>query len=202
MARTSLCAKILNGQDAVCEAPKRRYFQQAVIINKSDIDSSTVVKNLTDFESETPTCEYSVSFALEEGKTGYFFQGPETGSSYYGSFDKSLNDLGFIQYTHNASILIMGSSEEAKCILDSLGKGSFVVAFQFTDGTVEIYGFDNGLVAQDYTYDPQGGGGGTAIVLSSQETSPENYVPFVYKSLTPGSESEDFDSAFSNIPTT
>lgn len=202
MARTSLCAKLMTGQDTVCVPPKRRYFQQAVIINKDDIDPESVVITTTDYDSETPTCAYNVSFELKEGATGYFFQGPETGSNFFGTFDKSQSDLGFTQYTHNASILIVGATEQAKCILDSLSKGLFVVALQFTDGTVEIYGMQNGLVAADYTYDVQGGGGGTAIVLSSPETAPEFYVPLIYVSQTPGQESEDFDSAFSNIPTT
>ncbi len=202
MARTSLCAKLMTGQDTVCVPPKRRYFQQAVIINRDDIDSDSVEITTTDYDADTPTCSYNVKFELESGKTGYFFQGPETGSNFFGSFDKSQSDLGFVQYTHNASILIVGATEAAKCILDSLSKGSFVVAFQFTDGTVEIYGMQNGLVAADYTYDVQGGGGGTAIVLSSPETAPEFYVPLIYVSQNTGQESEDFDSAFSNIPST
>ena len=200
MARTSLCAKLITGQETVCVPPKRRYFQQAVIINKDDIDSDSVVITTTNYGSGTPTCAYNVSFQLKDGKTGYFFQGPETGSNYFGSFDKSQSDLGFTQYAHNASILVVGATEQAKCVLDSLSKGLFVVALQFTDGMVEIYGIQNGLAAADYTYDVQGGGGGTAIVLSSPETAPEFYVPLIYKSKTPGQESEDFDSAFSNIP--
>lgn len=199
MALESICAKLLSGQDAVCEQLKRRYYQQAVVINKSDIDPASVTFTKTDYEAATPTCAYNVQFALKAGKTGYIFRGPQNGDNYFGTFDKALSDLGFTQYTHNASVLIVGATESAKCILESLDRGSFVVAYQFTDGTVEMYGFENGLSTGDYTYDVQGGGGGTAIVLSSNENTPENYLPLIYASSTPGQEGEDFDSAFAAV---
>lgn len=196
MAVASICGTLKNGQDASCVAPARRFYQQAVIINKSDIDNESVVLSVP--TAEAPDCLYNVQFSLKEGKTGLRFTGPESGSSYKGYFDKSLSDLGFAQYIHNAQILVVGSTEEAKCILDSLSKGKYVVVYQFTDGTVEIYGFENGLTTGDFTYDVQEGGGGTAIVLSSLETAPENYVPLVYKSSVEGGETADFDSNFDN----
>lgn len=196
MAVTSICATLLAGQNSVCEPVKRRYYQQVVLINKADIAEYEIQR--TDYNVENPTCSYKVTFTLEEGKTGYMFLGPENGSNFFGSFDKTTSDLGFSQYNHNASMLIVGATEDAKCILDSLDKGSFVAAYQFTDGTVEIYGMDNGLSTGDYTYDIQGGGGGTAIVLSSGDIRPENYLPLVYESAIPGNESADFDAKFAN----
>jgi len=196
MAITSICAQLLAGQNSVCEPLKRRYYQQVVLINKSDIDTFTITK--TDYDSPTPTCAYTVSFELKPDKTGFMFLGPENGSNFFGSFDKTTSDLGFSQYNHNASMLIVGATEDAKCILDSLDKGSFVAAYQFTDGTVEIYGMENGLATGDYTYDIQSGGGGSLIVLSSLEVAPENTLPLVYVSSVPGQESEDFDDAFAN----
>lgn len=198
MAITSNCALLLAGQDSACEAPARKFWQQAVVINKQDIDPSSVEVTRTDFDSETPTCAYNVQFSLKDGKTGFSFIGPETGTSFFGSFDKSLSDLGHVQYIHNSSMLVVGNTESAMCILDSLSKGLFVVAFQYTDGTVVIYGLENGLTAQDFTYDPQAGGGGQAIVLSSLENAPERYLPLIYKSEIPGNETADFDSAFAN----
>lgn len=196
MAVTSICGTLKNGQDASCVSPVRRYYQQAVVINKTDIDPSTVVT--TTPTAENPDCAYNVQFSLKQGATGHRFTGSENGSTYKGYFDKTVSDLGFAQYTHNAQILVVGADEESKCILDSLGKGNYVVAFQFSDGTVEIYGMENGLSAGDYTYDVQEGGGGTPIILSSRELAPEGLVPLVYKSLTPGGENADFDSAFAN----
>jgi hypothetical protein len=196
MAVASICGTLKNGQDASCVAPARRFYQQAVVINKADIDPESVVLSVP--TAEDPDCLYNVQFALKDGKTGFRFTGPESGSSYKGYFDKTLSDLGFTQYKHNAQLLIVGSTEEAKCILDSLSKGKYVVVYQFTDGTVEVYGFENGLTTGDFTYDVQEGGGGTAIVLSSLDIAPENYVPLVYQSTPPGSENADFDANFDN----
>lgn len=197
MAVVNLCAKLGNGLDVSCEAPVRKFFQQAVVINKTDIEEYTIQKP----DAELGECNYNVSFTLKPGTTGYRISGIQAGSSFFGSFDKSRSDLGYPQYVHNASILIAGASEEAKCILDSLDKGSFVIAYQYTDGTVEIYGMENGVTSGDYTYDVQGGGGGTAIVLSSLEDAPERYLPLIYLSNTPGSEGADFDTAFENTAT-
>lgn len=190
MAVINLCAKLSNGLDISCLAPIRKYYQQIVLINKTDILSQTITPP-TD-----GTCTYTVAFELMPGTTGYRIAGIEAGSSFFGSFDKSRSDLGYPQYIHNVSILIAGISEEAKCIMDSLDKGSFVAALQATDGTVEIYGIETGLTSGDYTYDPQGGGGGTPIVLSSLEDAPERYLPFIYESAVPGQENVDFDDAF------
>jgi len=196
MAVLSLCSTLLSGQNAVCQPLKRRYFQQAVVIPKNDILSYTIEK--TDPTQANPTCKYSVKFKLKPSKKGLRFLGSENGSSYFGTFDKSVSDLGFVQYKHNVNMLVVGATEEAKCILEALDKGRFVVALQFTDGTIEIYGIENGLSSVDYTYDVQGGGGGTAIVLSSSENTPENYIPLVYKPQTGTDGTADFDAGFSN----
>lgn len=192
MAIQSLCAKLFNGLDVSCDAPVRKYYQQAVVINKSDIEDYTL--NLPDAENET--CAYSVTFELKAGATGYRILGAEAGSSFYGSFDKSRSDLGYAQYIHNTGILVAGVTEEVKCILDGLDKGSFVVALQLKDGTVEIYGIVNGLTTGDYSYNIQEGGGGTQIILSSLEDAPESNLPLIYESAVPGQENEDFDDAF------
>lgn len=197
MAVVNLCAKLGNSLDVSCEAPVRKFFQQAVVINKADIEEYTISSP----DPETGVCSYNVTFTLKPDTTGYRISGVQAGSSFFGSFDKSRSDLGYPQYIHNGSILIAGASEEAKCILDSLDKGSFVIAYQYTDGTVEIYGIENGMSTGDYTYDIQGGGGGTAIVVSSIEDSPERYLPLIYVSSVPGSEGADFDSAFANATT-
>lgn len=194
MAVLSLCAKLLNGQDAACIPLKRKYFQQAVVINKTDIETLTVTK--TDFETPSPECSYSVSFTLKAGTTGYRFTGPENGNNYFGRFNKTTSDLGFASYQHEVQMLVVGADEESKCILEALDKGSYLVALQFSDGTVEIYGVENGLSTGDYTYSISENGGGSLIVLSSNEQTPESYLPLVYVSASPGSETEDFDAAF------
>ena len=197
MAIVSTCAKLFSGFDASCDSPVRQYFQQAVLINKADIETLEITK--IDEGTDPPTCNYNVQFGLKAGTTGYRFQGPEAGSNFFGSFDKSRSDLGFSQYIHNVQVLVTGISEQIKCIVDSLDKGSFIAALQLKDGTVEIYGAENGLSTGDYTYNIQEGGGGAPILLSSLEIAPENNLPLVYKSSTPDGEGADFDSAFANL---
>ena len=190
MAIETICGILLDGLDTACNPPVRKYYQQAVVINKNDIDTVT---------STYPTsgvCDYMTSFTLKAGKTGYRFMSPESGVSVKGLVDKTESALGHPQFMHKAQFLVTGISQDVKCILDSLTRGSFIVALQLTDGTVEIYGIENGLSSADFTYDIQEGGGGIAISLDSLETSPENYLPTVYVSNPPGSENADFDSDF------
>lgn len=196
MAVIPLCARLATGQDSSCIPVKRKYYQQAVLINKSDIQDFTITK--TDFETTPETCAYNVGFTLKPGTTGYRFTGAENGSIYFGRFNKSRSDLGLTQYAHEVQMLVVGASEQPKCILEGLDKGQYVVAMQFTDGTVEVYGIENGISTGDYTYSIQENGGGTAIVLASNEASPEGSLPLVYVSGTPGSETADFDAAFEN----
>lgn len=192
MAITSLCGRLVNGLDLGCIAPVRKVYQQAVIINKADIDTFTIN---TPSEAD-PTCNYNVEFTLKPGTQGYRIVGAEGGSSFYGSFDKSRGDLGFTEYIHNVGILIAGVTEEVKCILEALDKGSFIVALQWKDGTVEIYGMVNGVSTGDYSFNPQDGGGGAQVVLSSSEDAPESTLPLIYVSAVPGQENDDFDDAF------
>lgn len=192
MAITSLCAKLNNDHDATCIAPVRKYFQQAVLINKTDIDTMTITP------PTTGTCAYNVAFALKTGTKGWKMIGPEAGSNYHGGFDKSRSEIGYAQYSHNTQLLVAGNSEATKCIIDSLDKGSFVVALQLTDGTVEIFGAVNGLTTGDYTYNLQENGGGVPIILASIDNSPEPYLPLIYKSAIANQEGIDFDAAFDN----
>lgn len=187
------------GQDGSCITPERRYYQQAVIINKSEIQEFKI--NKTDFSQENPQFDYSVEFILKQGKKGYLFKGADSGNLYSGTFDKSTGTLSYPQYKHNVNLAIIGASIASKYILESLDKGLYVAAMQFTDGTIEIYGIENGLKTGDYTYDIQGGGGGSTIVLCSAENSQESNLPLVYKSKVTAGESADFDSLFENTTT-
>jgi len=193
MAISSICATLNNGLDFTCISNNpRKYYQQLVLINSTDIDTTTIIKQILD----TPTCKHNITFQLKTGKTGYRLSLPENGGSIFGSFDKTTNELtGSPQYIHKVNYAVVGISEDVKCFLRSLDKGSFVVVGQLKDGTVEVYGIDNGLQNADYTFDIVGGNGGTAIVLQSLEQSPESQIPFVYTSLDPNA---DFDSNFAN----
>ena len=197
MANLSVCAELKQGFDFACVTDTvRKYYQQIVVINFADIDRSSVVKKIT----SSPDCNFFVNFKLKTGKTGYALIGAETGSSISGMFDKTTNELtGQPQYVHKVNYVGVGVSEAVKCILNSLDRGSFVVACQLQNGLVEIYGIDNGVRNADYSYDIQGGNGGSAIVMQSDEKSPEALMPMIYKPTSPSlSAGADFDSLFAN----
>lgn len=193
MANTIVCAELTGAIDFSCARnfPKK-YFQEAVIINLNDIDrEDSVVGNLAG-----PTCDYTVQMVLKSLKKGIQVKLPETGNAIKGFTGKSKTDNGFVQYLHQVQFLMLGASAEAKCQMDKLDHGRFAVALQLTDGTVEIYGWENGLSTADYTYDIAEGGGGSLIVLQSDETAQESMLPLVYKPQVGGDANADFNEQF------
>lgn len=194
MATYSTCSKLKQGQDTSCLSLKRRYIQQAVFLNMDDIDPATIV---IAEETESVPCAHTVQFALKTGKTGYLFRGNENASSFKGYADKTTQEtFGNPDYIHHVQIPMAGVDEKAKCILTQLDRGNYVIAMQYSDNTIEIFGMESGLKTDDYTYDPQEGGGGSLIVMSSRDFAPEPKLPFVYKSLVSGGEVADFDDLF------
>ena len=197
MAQASLCGKLIAGFDAACSVAVRKYFQEACIINKADIDTQTVT--LPDYAAGS--CSYNVAFSLVQqpqggsDTQGLKFRAPDGGQSIFGFYEKTVNDYGKPQYRHVVQILLEGVTENVKCILDGLDKGSFVVALQIGD-VVEIFGLYNGLSSTDYTYSVQENGGGALLQLASTEAAPEPTLPLVYVSGTPGNEIADFDGCF------
>ena len=192
MANTSICAELTNGLDLSCvRSLPKKYYQEAVIINFNDIDRTASV--LGNFAAD---CDYTVQMILKAGKSGVQVKLPDNGSSIKGFFAKSKTDNGFVQYLHQVQILVAGASAETKCILDKLDRGRYVIAVQLSDGTVEVYGYENGLSTGDYTYDIQEGGGGSLIILQSDENAQEGTLPLVYKSNPVGTEDADFNEQF------
>ena len=195
MANTAICAELDGVVDLSCiRTLVKKYFQEIVIINFNDIDRTASVIN-----QAGALCDYSVSMVLEAGKKGVMLKLPENGNTIRGSYAKSTSDLGFIQYLQTVQILIAGVTKEIKCILDKLDRGRYVVAAQLADGTVEIYGYENGLTTGDYTFDLVEGGGGAKIPLQSKDAEQESMLPLIYKPAVPGSENADFNEQFSQV---
>ena len=192
MANISTCAKLSDGLDDPCDSAARKYYQQAMVINKDDILSYEITAPAPNDEH----LNYNVSFVLKADTQAFMFRGPEAGNSYYGSADKSRNDLGFPQYLHMVQVLIAGIKEKPKSVLDTLDKGSYVVVLQLLDGTIEVFGIQYGLTTQDYSFNIVEGGGGVPVILGSLETSPEKTLPLIYKAQEGGDASADFDSFF------
>ena len=193
MANTAICAELEGNIDLSClRALVKKYFQEVVIINFNDIDREASTLNM----GSGATCDYTVSMVLKEGKKGVMIKLPENGGTIKGTYAKSTSDLGFNQYLHTVNILMAGASAAIKCALDKLDRGRYVVAAQLSDGTVEIYGWENGLTTGDYTFDLVDGGGGTVIPLQSKEAEQESMIPLIYKSAVTGSENADFNEQF------
>lgn len=193
MAIVSICAKLAQGLDSACTTPVRKYYQQAVVINKSDMLGHEITH-------DPETGAYNVTFELAEGTTGYRISGSEAGSSFFGSNDLTRDETsGLPQYTHNVQLLVAGTDEVSKNVLHSLDYGSYVVALQLKDGTVEIYGIQNGLVTTDRTQSIQENGGSVLVTMASQDNASESHLPLIYRSETEGGEAADFDSEFSNV---
>lgn len=190
MAIVSVCAKLAQGLDSACSTPVRKYYQQAVLINKSDIISYEITH-------DPETGAYNVTFELTEGTKGYRISGSEAGSSFFGSNDLTRDETsGLPQYTHNVQLLVAGTNEISKNVLHSLDNGSYVAALQLKDGTVEVYGIGNGLVTTDRTQSIQENGGSVLVTMASQDSAAESYLPLIYQSSTEDGEAADFDSEF------
>lgn len=171
----------------------RKYHQEAVVLNFNDIDkAASVLGNIAG-----PTCDYTVQMVLKALKKGSQIKASDNGSSIKGFYAKSKTDPGgYVQYLHQVQLMILGADTATRCILDKLDHGRYVVAVQLTDGTVEIYGWENGLSTADYTWDITEGGGGSLIVLQSDEDAQESMIPLVYKPQTGGDANADFNEQF------
>lgn len=182
------CISIHKGHELGCDGVVKKYFQQAVLINKDDVLAHNIVSKL-----DATVYKHRITFALKSGKTGYKFEGEPNGVSFFGSFSKEL-DENIPQYTHNVQIPVFGASEESKYLLKTLDYSDYFAAIQLSNGKVEIYGFENGLTTDNYSYDVQGNGGGSLIPLVSKES--EDEPPYMFDSLNPNT---DFENLFADI---
>lgn len=197
MANDIICAELEGDIDLSClRSITKKYFQEIVVINFNDVDRVDSTVNV----DALGACDFSVSMVLKAGKKGVMIKLPEASGTIKGFFAKSTSDLGFVQYLHSVQFLMAGASTVIKCAMDKLDRGRYIVAAQLMDGTVEIYGWENGLSTNDYTFDIADGGGGSAIILQSKETEQEGMIPLVYKSTPTGSENADFNEQFAQIP--
>lgn len=193
MANPIVCDELTGKIDYSCNRNyAKKYYQEAVFINHNDIDKEGSVVG----SSTSTTCDYTVQMILKSLKKGVQVKLPETGNAIKGYTNKSKTDNGLVQYLHQVQFLMLGASTEAKCQMDKLDHGRYAVALQLRDGTIEIYGWDEGLTTGDYTYDIAAGGGGSLIVLQSDDDAQESMLPLVYKPQTGGDANADFNEQF------
>ena len=193
MANPIVCDELTGTIDNSCKRNyAKKYYQEAVFINHNDIDKENSVLGAV----TGSTCDYTVQMILKSLKKGVQVKLPETGNAIKGYTNKSKTDNGLVQYLHQVQFLMLGASSETKCQMDKLDHGRYAVVLQLRDGTVEIYGWENGLTTGDYTYDVAAGGGGGLIVLQSDDDAQESMLPLVYKPQTGGDANADFNEQF------
>lgn len=192
----SICLKLHNGQSNACPKSPFRYYQQAVLVNRSDVRNKLIQTSTTNISGDYE-CRNRVYFDLNPGTKGHRFSVGENASVVFGMFEKTeQNDIP--QYSHAVNIVLTGVDEDTKCQLKQLDLADYFAALQTYDGLIEIFGFEYGLTTSNYTYDPANLTGGAIIKLNSLADSLEDEPPFVYKSQNPGDEISDFDSEFEN----
>jgi len=186
------CEKLRAGLDLSCGNIVKKYYQQAVLVNREDVLNKLILTSTVSI-NDVYNCRHKVSFNLKTGKTGFLFSASENSSSIFGVVEKSVVQ-GVPQYSHSVTILVLGVSQSVKCVLKQLDYADYFVVLQLYDGTVEIYGFEFGMTTDNYTFDPMNSDGGAIIKLKSLSDALEDELPFIYEG-----NSTDFDNLFGNV---
>ena len=173
-----ICEQIKQGKK-IC-AVKNRYYQRAVIVNRSDLEQYAIIA-----ENDA----HNVSFTLKAGLTGYTIASTETGANILGTVAMSrTNNLP--EYTHTVSIYIRNNRVSDKVFLRQLDLSDVFVALLDYENKVEIFGFDFGLQTDDWEFNLHENG-----VVLNLISDIEFEVPYIYVSAD-GTEVLDFDNEF------
>jgi len=186
------CEKLRAGLDLSCGNIVKKYYQQAVLVNREDVLNKLILTSTVSI-ADVYDCRHKVSFNLKTGKTGFLFSASENSSSIFGVVEKSVVQ-GVPQYSHSVTILVLGVSQSVKCVLKQLDNADYFVVLQLYDGMVEVYGFEFGMTTDNYTFDPMNSDGGAIIKLKSLSDALEDELPFIYEG-----NSTDFDNLFGNV---
>lgn len=186
------CEKLRVGLDLSCGNIVKKYYQQAVLVNREDILNKLILTSTVSID-DVYDCRHKVSFNLKTDKIGFLFSASENSSTIFGVVEKSVVQ-GIPQYLHSVTILVLGVSQSVKCVLKQLDYADYFVALQLYDGTVEIYGFEFGMSTDNYTYDPMNSEGGAIIKLKSLNDALEDELPFIYEG-----DPADFDNLFADV---
>jgi len=192
----SSCIDLKLGYEVPCVVTQRRYVQRVVLINKSDVEESIVERSSVGID-DVFTCRHHILFKLKTDKKGFQISSSVNGFNVFGTFSRSEKD-NVVEYLHTVQFPSVGVDVTTKCFLQQLDFSFYFAALMLTDGTVEIYGFENGLRLGDYKVDVQNTMGGTGLSLVSGADEQEIEMPYIYKNLT-STESEDFDNLFEDI---
>lgn len=187
----SLCEDLIKGYSVGCTNDQRLFVQKLVLINKSDVSNYIVRKSSLILDNYT--CRHSILFRLKENASGKLIDQIHTAKNVYGTHERS-EDLNVSEYTHAVNFIVDGYKESLICFLNNLNKSHYFAALKLTDNTVVIYGFDNGLRPNNYSFDLQSNNGVTQIKLETAKGEEEQEQPYIY-----GGNSNDFDNLFQDI---
>lgn len=179
-----VCIELKQNLDQKCALARNKFLQSVVLVNKNDLEDYVIITPSYIHEYD---CNYSVSFKLKEGKTGYLYSFNGIGNNVTGSFSKKEQN-NFSIYEHSVQIPLVGITEEINCVLEQLEEAEYFAALQF-DNKIVIYGFEFGLRLPSYEYS----GFGDLLELKSEI---EELKPLLYYSG--GEEITDFENLFSN----
>lgn len=191
------CVRLINGQNSACDSYVRKYYQQVVLINKDDVADFVIQVPKANSSEVINICRYRVYFKLKDGKSGVRYTSNENSNVVTGSFSRTLKE-NIPQYKHSVNIPIFGVQEATKCILNQLDLANYFAVLQTYDNLIEVFGFDNGLILDNFDFNIQNSGG-NILTLTSNDDSFEDFMPLVYFNTT-GTEVTDFDNNFEDVP--
>lgn len=167
------CGLKIQDIDLSCIEPTYRMSQQVVLFEKSDVES---------FEYRTPAYgynEYSLSFTPKTGVLGTGIQFKVDSNNLKVNSSKTIVN-GVAQYTHNVSIIALSEGEQDLINLEYLDNGKYFAAITDANGVPKVYGFENGLVTQNYSLDTFDNKGVVYLDLVTPSGLYEDTLPLIW----------------------
>jgi len=177
-----ICERLTRNIDNRCGSPARKFEQRLVLIPYDDILSYVI-----DTSNDNHSAEF---YLLPTYSGGHHIVSNANGDNISASFNMS-RDENIPRYTHTVNFPIIGIEGKVMNALRKIDATKYVAVLRFGDGTIKIYGLENGLKSTGYSYTPQSRSGGGRISLKSDFT--ESFQPFEYSG-----DKGNFDNDFNN----
>lgn len=177
-----VCEKLKEGFSA-CNANYKRYEQNVMLVNFDNVKSFSI-----DFPE--------IEIKFNGTPYGYEFKSSENGNVIFGYIEKEETSEGLPEYNHGLRVVLKGVGKKTKEALKKLDFSNYFGIVKYSDGTNEVFGFENGLKTDDYTASPAESGGAFVIPLISYE--PENIATYVIKKDIFKKRGASFNNDFNN----
>lgn len=159
--------------DFSCIKPNFKNNQSVTFIKKSDV---------LNFQIKTPSfkkMDYSIEFELKAGVLGFGIITPEKGDSLMPNSSKFERN-GITQFSHSITVSIPTLHREDKILIDFLCSDTYFAIIEASRGIYEIYGFENGLKALDFSNDRFANKGFARLTLQTPEGTGEDTQPLLW----------------------